>query len=105
MFCILFIFVPFSLNAALYKGQEEFVNACVGCHETRQHFIVTKNKKEWRELIENGGEKLAQIHLDSFNAKDSHDYFKSKIFIENSRHLMQFLMEYAKDSGNVPACN
>lgn len=107
VFCMISLFLPLALNAALYKGQREFVNACIGCHESRQEFIITKNKKEWKELMQNGGQELAKIHLTSVNekAKDSHDYFKDKSFIKKSKHLMQFLMEYAKDSGNVPACN
>ncbi len=53
------------------------------------------------------GQKLAEIHLDSSDpkAKKSQRYFKGRKFTKKAKHLKQFLMEYAKDSGNVPACN
>lgn len=107
VFCMISLFFPLALDAALYKGQREFVKACIGCHESRQEFIITKNKKEWKELLQNNGQKLAKLHLSSSNknAEASHDYFRDKSFVKNSKNLMQFLMEYAKDSGNVPACN
>ena len=39
------------------------------------------------------------------DAKKSWKYFKSKKYTKKSKHLKQFVIEYAKDSGNVPACN
>lgn len=51
------------------------------------------------------GKKLAEIHLNSQKAKKSWKYFKSKRFKRKAKHLKDFLVEYAKDSGRVPACN
>jgi hypothetical protein len=48
-----------------------------------------------------------KVHLNTGDAqkRDSYDYFKNGRVEKNSNHLLQFLIEYSKDSGNVPACN
>jgi len=94
-----------ALNAAVYKGQKTFVKSCVECHESGQSFIATKKIREWKKLMKNNGSELAAIHLKSEAATDSWSYFESKKFTKDAKHLGQFLEEYAKDSGNVPACN
>jgi uncharacterized membrane protein YgaE (UPF0421/DUF939 family) len=94
-----------SLNAAIYKGQRIFVKKCVKCHYSGQSFIAKKEMSEWEELMQNKGKSLAKLHLKDEKAKESWKYFKSKKYYKKSKHLKQFLMEYAKDSGNVPACN
>ena len=103
----IFILTSLSSSAAVYKGQRVFVKKCVKCHKGGQQFVSTKKKKEWKKLMKKKGKKLATIHLKSKNkkAKKSWKYFKSKRYKKKSKHLKQFLMEYAKDSGNVPACN
>lgn len=103
----LFVLTSLTSNAAIYKGQREFVKRCVKCHKAGQAFVATKKKREWKKLMSKKGEKLAEIHLESSDpkAKKSQRYFKGRKFSKKARHLKQFLMEYAKDSGNVPACN
>jgi hypothetical protein len=61
--------------------------------------------KQWKKLMKKKGRGLAEIHLRNPKAKKSWKYFKSKRYAKKSKHLKQFLVEYAKDSGNVPACN
>ncbi|MFC2074074.1 cytochrome C, partial [Campylobacterota bacterium] len=62
---------------------------------------------DWKKLLnkKQKGMELAQIHLDSDKAKKSWKYFNSKKYRKKARHLRDFMVEYAKDSGNVPACN
>jgi cytochrome c2 len=98
-------FTLLSSNAAVYKGQKVFVKECVKCHENGQVFISKKKIKEWKELMDQSGKALASLHLKNEKAKDSWSYFESKNYEKNSKNLKQFLVEYAKDSGNVPACN
>ncbi len=93
------------LSAAVYKGQKIFVRKCVSCHTTGQSFVSSKTTFEWEELMENKGKELIIIHLRDKNASDSWDYFKSKKYTKKAKHLKEFLMEYAQDSGIVPACN
>lgn len=100
-------FASFTLEAAAYKGQSVFVKKCVTCHKERQAFVSTKKAMEWNNIMKNKGEKLVELHLKSKNpdAKPSHEYFESENFLKTADHLKDFLMEYAGDSGNVPACN
>ena len=103
----IFILTSLSSSAAVYKGQRVFVKKCVKCHKAGQQFIAKKKNKQWKKLMKKKGKKLAQIHIKSKKkkAKKSKKYFKSRRYKKKSKHLKQFLMEYAKDSGNVPACN
>ena len=103
----IFILTSLSSSAAVYKGQRIFVKNCVVCHKNGQQFIASKTALEWKTIMDKKGEKLAQIHIKSNDEKvqEFKEYFKSKKYYKKSKHLKQFLMEYAKDSGKVPACN
>jgi len=103
----IFILTSLSASAAVYKGQRIFVKKCVKCHKGGQAFVATKKKRTWKKLMKKKGKKLASIHIKSKDpkAKKSKKYFKSRRYKKKSKHLKQFLVEYAKDSGNVPACN
>jgi hypothetical protein len=93
------------LSAAVYKGQRVFIKKCVKCHEAGQAFIAKKKIRTWKKLMKKKGKPLAKLHLKSDKAEKSWKYFKSKTYYKKSKHLKQFLVEYAKDSGNVPACD
>lgn len=101
------VFTTLISSAAVYKGQKEYVKKCVKCHKAGQAFVSTKNKKDWNKLMKNKGEELAALHITSTDARTepSHEYFGGSIFSSTAKHLEDFLEEYAKDSGNVPACN
>ena len=96
-----------SADAALYKGQKEYVKRCSKCHSDVHAFISKKTGTKWEEYMKSSAEELVKVHLNSSaeNAKNSFDSFKNNNYEKNANHLMQFLMEYAKDSGKVPACN
>ena len=94
-----------SSQAAIYKGQKVFVKQCVKCHDEGQAFIAKKKIRSWKKLMKRKGKPLASVHLKSKDAEKSWKYFKSKKYVKKTRHLQQFLVEYAKDSGNIPACN
>ncbi len=108
---ILLMFLSFSiltlspLSGAIYKGQKIFVKSCVGCHDSGQAFVAEHRIRDYRMWMNKRGKGLAEIHLKSKKAKKSHKYFKSVAYAKKSKHLKDFLTEYAKDSGNVPACN
>lgn len=99
------IFTLSSSDAAIYKGQRIFIKKCLKCHKSGQNFIAKYKMKKWKKLMRKKGKPLAIIHLKSEKAKKSWKYFKSRKYAKKSKHLKQFLVEYAKDSGNVPACN
>lgn len=106
-----FIFLVFladsSLYAAAYKGQNEFVKQCVKCHRGGQDFVSSKSTAEWKRIVGKSGEELANLHINSTDNKAaaSIEYFNSTRYSKNVKHLRDFLMEYSKDSGRVPACN
>jgi len=94
-----------SANAAVYKGQKVYIKKCRKCHGGGLEVAASKKKKSWKKLMKKKGEGLAEIHLQNKKAKGSWKYFKSKKYRKRAKHLKDFLVEYAKDSGNVPACN
>ncbi len=93
------------LNAAIYKGQKIFIKKCLPCHTSGQTFVAKYNIERWEELMQIKGKPLAELHLKDEKAKKSWKYFNSKKYFKKSKHLKQFLVEFAEDSGNVPACN
>lgn len=92
-------------SAAVYKGQKAYVKECRKCHGGGQTVAASKNGRTWKKLLKNKGTDLADIHLSSDKAKDSWEYFKSDKYKKHAKHLKDFLVEYSKDSGKVPACN
>ena len=105
LFITFFTISLFTLNAAVYKGQKVFIKKCVKCHYSGQVFIAKKDINAWEHLMNEEGKPLAQLHLKSDKAQKSWKYFKTESYYKTSKHLKEFLVEYAKDSGNVPACN
>ena len=106
LFSIIFaLFSATTLNAAIYKGQRIFVKRCLECHKEGQGFITKYKADEWNSFFKENGKPLAKIHLSNRKAKGSWKFFQNANYAKKSKHLKQFLMEYAKDSGNVPACN
>ncbi len=105
VFLVLSLLFSSYLNAAVYKGQKVFIKKCVECHHKRQTFVSSKTIYEWENLMRNNGIGLAYTHLKEEKAKKSWEYFKSSGYTKKAKHLEDFLLEYAKDSGNVPACN
>jgi len=93
------------LKAAIYKGQAVYVKECSKCHSNGQAYIASRSISKWNGLMKNKGKPLADIHLKDNRAKKSWRYFTSSKYSKKSRHLRQFLVEYAKDTGNIPACN
>lgn len=100
-----------STQAALYKGQRIYSKVCIKCHTGGESFVGEKTQFEWEGYMENRGEKLANTHLESDKFKEEKNYkkykkyFESKKFKKKAKHLKEFLMEYASDSGNVAACS
>ncbi|MDQ1297608.1 MAG: hypothetical protein QG558_146 [Campylobacterota bacterium] len=93
------------VNAATYKGQKAYIVNCKPCHGGGQELAASKKMRTWEKIMDNKGEKLADIHMESKKAQESWEYFSDRKFTKDSRHLEDFLVEYARDSGNVPACN
>ena len=97
------IFVP-TIDAAIYKGRIAYVEDCQSCHQRGDELLASRTKSEWQTIMQNQGKGLAKRHLLSKNSIKSWEYFDSPVYIKKSRHLKDFLIEYASDSGNVLAC-
>jgi len=91
-----------SSEAAIYKGQKIYKSHCVTCHTDAQAFVAKYDTAYWGKSMQEKGNPLAQLHLKNEKTKASWDYFKSKKYSKKSRHLKDFLLEYAKDTGKVP---
>lgn len=94
-----------NMEAATYKGQKIYIESCKECHGGGQELAASKTQRNWGKILDKKGERLADIHLNSKKAQPSWSYFTDKSFTKGARHLEDFLVEYASDSGNVPACN
>lgn len=99
------VLTSLSLEARVYKGQKEYIKKCKKCHHNGQELAHSKKKREWKKMMRSKGKSLAALHLKNKKASDSWKYFESKRYVKKSKHLKDFLMEYSKDSGNVPACD
>ena len=93
------------LQAAVYKGQKVYVKECKKCHGTGQTIAASLTKREWKKMLDKNGKNLSKLHLNSSKARKSWRYFESSKYTKRARHLKDFMTEYAKDSGKVPACN
>ncbi|WP_345977806.1 cytochrome C [Sulfurimonas sp. HSL3-7] len=93
-----------SSDAAIYKGRIAYVEDCQSCHQRGDELLSSRTKSEWQTLMRDQGNGLAKRHLLSKDSIKSWAYFESPIYIKKSRHLKDFLTEYAKDSGNILAC-
>ncbi|MDD2828816.1 MAG: cytochrome C [Sulfuricurvum sp.] len=106
IFTVALLISAFStLNAATYKGQKVYIDSCKDCHGGGQAMAGGKNTRTWEKIMDKKGEQLASIHLNSKKAQPSWEYFQDKKFTKDAKHLEDFLTEYSRDSGNVPACN
>ena len=101
----LLILTLLTSEARVYKGQKEYIKKCKKCHLHGQELTSSRKKLQWEEMMKDSGKALAQLHLENKKAKESWKYFESKKYQKNSKHLKDFLVEYAKDSGNIPACD
>lgn len=93
-----------AIEAALYKGQKLYVMKCKQCHGLGQVFITAKKQREWDVLMRNKGAAIINFHVNSEEAAEAAEYFKSKDWKRHAKHLREFMIEYAADSGNIPAC-
>jgi hypothetical protein len=95
------ILCSISAEAAIYKGQAAYGHDCRSCHPSEQELVTSKTQGTWKGFMAGHGQMLAQVHLTSAEAEASRGYFSSSKFREESRHLKDFFIEYASDSGKI----
>ncbi|SFV75409.1 hypothetical protein MNB_SM-3-780 [hydrothermal vent metagenome] len=96
------IFTLTTSSAAVYKGQRIFKKECMTCHKDGAKFVASHNAKYWKDITLKDGAPLKKLHEKETKAKASLAYFNSKKYTKKLKHLREFLVKYAKGSGNVP---
>ena len=86
------------------KGQKyylKFLKKKTGMNGAK--FATGHTQEEWKELFANDGEKFIAEYSKKFPKLEKFfkgDKFKNKYM----KHIADFVIEYASDSGNVPSC-
>lgn len=94
-----------SLNGSIYKGQRYFQKKCLSCHGKALKFVTERTYDEWEEYLAEDGDVMYDIHKDNGAAEASMEYFNSRKYRRSMRHFRDFFLEYASDTGNIPACD
>ena len=100
----MFILSLLSVQASVYKGQKYFKKKCLSCHGKALVFVTEKNYAQWQEYLSDNGNIIYKIHEESDKAKASMKYFNSDKYRRSIGHFSDFFLEYASDTGNIPAC-
>jgi len=91
-----------SASADTSKGKKIYMKKLKGkCGFTGAIFAQKHTQAEWEDAKANG--KLGELMMEA--CPGGKEFFESKKFKKKySKHLYDFVHDYAKDSGNVPSC-
>lgn len=101
---ILLSFTLVPLNASVYKGQKYFKKKCLSCHGKALVFVTEKSYEEWTKYLDANGDTMYDLHKNLPQAAASMPYFNSDKYRTSIGHFKDFFLEYANDTGNIPAC-
>jgi hypothetical protein len=90
-------------SADAAKGQKlylKFMKGSTGLNGGE--FATQQTMAEWKELCANSGAGLVDTYAAKF--PDAADFLQGDRFKRFQPDICDFLIEYASDSGNVPAC-
>ncbi len=96
--------VSTSALADAAKGQKyylKFMKKTTGLNGAK--FAAQHTQDEWKELFANDAEKFIVEYSKKY-PKASKFFAKDKFKSKYSKHISDFVIEYANDSGNVPSC-
>ncbi len=85
-------------------GQQYYLKACGSCHGSGKMGGNMATVAEWKELLDNNGKELAQLHRDENGTERIIKYLKSDQFTKEHDRLLKFLQEFANDSESIPTC-
>jgi hypothetical protein len=107
MFFIVFLLslISLSLNASVYKGHKLFKMKCLSCHGKALDFVISKTTQEWEDWLQHKGKMVRNEHIQREDALESMEYFNSERYPTHVPHFRDFFLEYAADTGNIPACD
>ncbi|MBC8237736.1 MAG: hypothetical protein H8E76_05845 [Helicobacteraceae bacterium] len=92
------------LNASVYKGQKYFKKNCLSCHGKALVFVTEKSYDQWMKYLDVNGDVIYNLHNNVDEAALSMKYFNSQKYRISIGHYRDFFLEYANDTGNIPAC-
>lgn len=104
-FVFIFLLGSLSVSASVYKGHKLFKMKCLGCHGKALDFVISKKTQEWEDLLQHNGKMIRNEHLQREDALASIEYFNSERYPAHIPHFRDFFLEYAGDTGNIPACD
>ena len=106
LFCCFCFLFPFSLCAvSTFKGQLVYLKECRVCHLSSRIFVETHSSAEWKNILDEQGVKLSDVHLNAEEKyvsskerirKSSHKYFKSEDYPKKYPELRDFIIKSAK---------
>ena len=102
LFTFSLIILSSSLHASIYKGQRYYQKKCTICHGKALEFVNDKTSSRWKSYLADKGNILYFLHKNSEDATSSMEYFDSTKYRKNLKHLRDFFLEYASDTGNIP---
>jgi hypothetical protein len=85
------------------KGQKiylKFMKKDFGMNGVK--FCQLHSQDEWADLFANDAAKFKEVFIAKF--PDAKKFLEGKKFKKLMPHVKDFAIEYANDSGNVPAC-
>jgi len=93
-------------NASVSQGKLIYAKECLSCHINGKYFASTKKAKEWKHLFikKDNKDKLANLHLNIEEAKESWSYFNSQDYSHQKKHLKNLLQKYSSDRGKHNSC-
>ena len=110
---IIFLSFYFSISQANPKhehvtkeklGQSYYLNRCSLCHGDGNRGGNIYSKHEWKEIFQENGKELIELHEGEDNVKNVIAYIKSDEFKKESSRMLKFIQEFAFDSETIPTC-
>ena len=103
--CLILLFFTTALEASVYKGHKLFKMKCLSCHGKALDFVISKTTQEWESLVKEKGKYIRSEHIERKGAEDAVEYFNSERYPLHVKHFRDFFLQYAADTGNIPACD
>lgn len=96
-------FITTSAFADPAKGQRyylKFMKETIG--KNGAEFSASHTQAQWEKLFENDASEFIEVYSKKY--PKAADFLKGKKFKKFMPHIKDFVIHYASDSGNVPAC-
>jgi mono/diheme cytochrome c family protein len=85
-------------------GQQYYLRACGGCHGPGKIGGNMATQAEWKALLSDHANELAELHEGEANVTGVLEYLRGPRFEKEHDRLLKFLQEFANDSESIPTC-